>query len=423
MISQYYDKMMEALAFERDKHISQIVSLAESNISSLANSNNRNYPSKPSKNDMKLRNFGIELGKVLDGVEETGIHIKELWKINQDYNDVVKQKVNETSSKGYQNDGSNLQSFEFKIADEHMLKDLAQRVGQVITKQVGYDYFMNEEHEYDPRKSPKKYYDGYQGYSFHDKIEYVPTFGVGYNDESKRYSNHNGSSTEKPQEIPSRYDHYRYQKYENLKEVDAEEPESKINPSYHYTKKASYGVTSSIDRSRGTPESKDNRKYQNYTPTYPEVQNDNAKVQSHIYNSYHRTSQTKNYNNAPEENIDQFQRRNSIEEIKKKYSKDKYSPRQEDKTVVDMYNQYKDKLFDKRNEKEIALEDNNDKNEKIASYYKDIKGKQQQQQESAENEERVLAQDEPTKKVFKKLKTKVKGEKENVLKTIKLKLK
>lgn len=127
---------MDALALERDNYISQIVSISEDNIENLLSSNGTAKSKKSSKNDMKLKNFGVELRKVLEGVDETGIHIKELWKINQDYNDVVSNKLNEINNVHGNKESSYLRICEFQIANESELKALASKVGQIQVKEI-----------------------------------------------------------------------------------------------------------------------------------------------------------------------------------------------------------------------------------------------------------------------------------------------
>lgn len=79
MIRQYYDMVMNALAEERDKQIQEVVQTADQNIQILSSSvTSQNKSGKGSKIDIKLNNFCVELGKVVEGVDDTGIHIKEL---------------------------------------------------------------------------------------------------------------------------------------------------------------------------------------------------------------------------------------------------------------------------------------------------------------------------------------------------------
>ena len=222
MIRQYYDKMMEALALERDRHISQITAISEENIDTAYQSHSQHKTSEHSKADIKLKNFGNELGKVLDGVEETGIHIKELWKINQDYNDIVKQKMNEVQSVPGQT-SSDFKSFEFHIADENRLKDLAKKVGQVVTRPVGLDYFIYDEYDNSNRRAPTTTYTSSysQGYNQDiNKIEYVPTFGITHNNEDLRRYGSEFQSTENIEgkyQYSSKYEKGKYSRYEPTK--------------------------------------------------------------------------------------------------------------------------------------------------------------------------------------------------------------
>lgn len=91
-----------------------------------------------------------------------------------------------------------------------------------------------------------------------------------------------------------------------------------------------------------------------------------------------------------------------------------------------MYNDYKEKLIDSnQQEREVKLDDSYELNDnKVATYYKDFKEKNSKE-DAEDNDSKSTPDDSEAqpKKIFKKLKTKVKGDKENVLKTIKLKLK
>jgi hypothetical protein len=79
MIRQYYDMVMNALAEERDKQIQEVVVTADQNIQMISSKGAPPHKSgKGSKIDIKLNNFCVELGKVVEGVDDTGIHIKEL---------------------------------------------------------------------------------------------------------------------------------------------------------------------------------------------------------------------------------------------------------------------------------------------------------------------------------------------------------
>lgn len=254
MIRQYYDKMMEALAYERDKHIAQIAQIADHNIASVSGYQQNSRSTKPTKNDIKLKNFGIELGKVLDGVEDTGIHIKELWKINQDYNDVVKQKFSENSQNLYGSGVHDLKSFEFQLADDSRLKDLAQRVGQVVTRPVDINYFMNDENDHNDRKSTNQYSNSYSNYRYENKVEYMPTFGGGYgNDEYRKYSNE--PTSESKYEYKNRYDSTKY------------EPSSYDVSKYKYSNPSTYSQYSKYSNGNTENMTKSTAAYAPSTPT------------------------------------------------------------------------------------------------------------------------------------------------------------
>lgn len=130
-IREYYDSIIETLTAERDKYISQIDTIADQNIYALTNSLDNPNLKKPSKYDIKLKNFGIELGKVLEGVDDTGIHIKELWKINQDYNDVVSRKMNELRNTRGASGTPTIKKCEFYISSDNDLRSLTSKVGQL----------------------------------------------------------------------------------------------------------------------------------------------------------------------------------------------------------------------------------------------------------------------------------------------------
>ena len=57
MVNQYYDRVIEALIEERDKHISEIIALSERNLAQLPAGSNSSKPHKGSKVDVKLNNF------------------------------------------------------------------------------------------------------------------------------------------------------------------------------------------------------------------------------------------------------------------------------------------------------------------------------------------------------------------------------
>lgn len=185
-VAQYYEQVMKAIAEERDNQIAEITEIAEQNIAQVSGSSyGYAKPQKNSKVDIKLNNFCIELGKVVEGVDETGIHIKELWKINQDYKDVVSQKSKENYSQSQTGEHS-LLSFEFHTAQQEKLKDLAKRIGQVVTQTVSSDYFLNN---YTDSSQSRNYVArNFRNPSYDAKIENIPTFGIGSSDESRKYT-------------------------------------------------------------------------------------------------------------------------------------------------------------------------------------------------------------------------------------------
>lgn len=135
-IREYYDSIIETLTAERDKYISQIDAIADQNIFILSNSWDNSNQKRSSKYDIKLKNFGIELGKVLEGVDDTGIHIKELWKINQDYSDVVSRKMNELKNSANKNGVQLVKCCEFYLSSDNDLRTLTSKIWQLKVKDV-----------------------------------------------------------------------------------------------------------------------------------------------------------------------------------------------------------------------------------------------------------------------------------------------
>ena len=81
-IKEYYTKVIEALTMERDEKIQEIGELTTKNIKIV--NKIENYGTEE-----KVNNFEQELLKVISGVKETGIHIKELQKIRYDFDEVI----------------------------------------------------------------------------------------------------------------------------------------------------------------------------------------------------------------------------------------------------------------------------------------------------------------------------------------------
>jgi hypothetical protein len=187
MIRQYYDKVMSAIKDERDRQISEISEIADNNVSQISQPKYSQKSQKGTKIDAKLNNFCIELGKVVEGVDDTGIHIKELWKINQDYKDVVSQKVKEAETQPA-NNNIQLSSFEFHSAPDESLKSLSNKLGEVVQKKVSSDYFLSNSSEYQYKAT--SYSRNYSNSQYDNKIEQIPTFGTLVGDESKKYDNY-----------------------------------------------------------------------------------------------------------------------------------------------------------------------------------------------------------------------------------------
>lgn len=81
-IKEYYSQVIEALTMERDEKIQEIGELTTKNIEIV----NR---IEDTDTEEKVHNFEQELLKVISGVKETGIHIKELQKIRFDFDEVL----------------------------------------------------------------------------------------------------------------------------------------------------------------------------------------------------------------------------------------------------------------------------------------------------------------------------------------------
>jgi hypothetical protein len=196
IIRQYYERVMDALKQERDNHIAEVEAITDQNSQTFSQSVGAVWGKKP-KVDIKLNNFCIELGKVVEGVDETGIHIKELWKINQDYKDVVSQKFKDLQKPSQPKSGS-MKSFEFQPAHEDILRNLAKRIGKVAIQNVSSDYFVSNASDYNHRRDDIS--GNYNGGNYENKIENVPTFGAGAGEERRyeqkypQYNDYQGSN-------------------------------------------------------------------------------------------------------------------------------------------------------------------------------------------------------------------------------------
>ena len=444
LIRQYYDQVMSALAQERDRHIAEISNICEQNLNQSAQGH------KKPKIDIKLNNFCVELGKVVEGVDETGIHIKELWKINQDYKDVVRQKLEGGSSSSHS--VKNLMSFEFQPAEGDILKDLAKRIGRVVTQSVTPDYFISQPSYNYPQSNSRNYGERSQG-----PVENVPTFGMSAHEEPRKYSdkkygypeykpsyneykstspvrqeglnyNHppHSAPNQQQENRPSgkyehfekyenynsnkyegkydqvKYDHYSGPKYDGYKD-SKESSERKYEPIAPYQRPSSqYNGYEGHDGNYSKAAYKPGAGYENYRKgIYDErdVRSDNR------YNDSRHGDAVQDLSSKLDSAQAQLSEEDhrSIEEIKKKYAKDSTHVHK----VSDLYDDYKKQVEPKDEKKETPPAKNGDLKE----------SKNEQKEEKHEGREV------PAKKVIKKLKTKSKGEKENVLKTIKLKLK
>lgn len=124
----------------------------------------------------------MELGKVVEGVDETGIHIKELWKINQDYKDVVAQKI-KSQKKRSQIYKPELLNFQFQPAQEEVLKSFAKKIGSVVVQNMPQDQYGNDPNTYNHFGHTR----GGRSGSYPRGQETVPTFGMGQQDDNAKY--------------------------------------------------------------------------------------------------------------------------------------------------------------------------------------------------------------------------------------------
>ena len=350
IIRQYYERVMDALKQERDNHIAEVEAITDQNSQTFSQSVG-GVGGKMPKVDIKLNNFCIELGKVVEGVDETGIHIKELWKINQDYKDVVSQKFKDLQKPSQPKSG-NMKSFEFQPAHEDILRNLAKRIGKVYTQNVSSDYFVSNASDYNQASAPAdpKYdkYDRYNSDKYYEK----------YQDESKPQR----SNDYKPIAAYERKSHsskYEF-KYSNFSYNDNGSKYQEYNNSGSQFDKYRNGAYDAAPSNNGLP----------YAVRNLGDRLENEKVE--LTDDDHR----------------------SIEEIKRKYANDK----SETQKLNENDDDYK---------KEVEVIQNKPVNIEV------IKQSLDDQFANSDLKDHNI----------KKLKTKVKGDKENVLKKIKVKLK
>lgn len=130
-VREYYDKVIEALVQERDEKINEIGRINNQNIDFISQLSQ-------SGGDEKVENFKTELEKVISGVKETGIHIKELQKIRYDFEEVV---LSSNSSQQKFNDNETIEKYEFVMLGSDSLKELAQRLGSFKIKEIPLSFY------------------------------------------------------------------------------------------------------------------------------------------------------------------------------------------------------------------------------------------------------------------------------------------
>ncbi|CAI2387580.1 unnamed protein product [Moneuplotes crassus] len=159
-IKEYYSKVMEALALERDEKIKEIGKVTNKNISKA------NSTDSPSLNE-KVKNFENELLKVISGVKETGIHIKELQKIRYDYDEVLSDTEQESTMP---ESDQIIEKYEFVMLSSEALQELANKLGHFRIREVKLS-------DYDKLYKNPQYYSNTRNNEIIQRDE-VPTFGM-----------------------------------------------------------------------------------------------------------------------------------------------------------------------------------------------------------------------------------------------------
>jgi hypothetical protein len=130
-VREYYDKVIEALIQERDEKISEIGRVNNLNIDFITQLTQ-------GEEREKAQNFRSELEKVISGVKETGIHIKELQKIRYDFEEVI---LGRKSGQHKFDDSETIQKYEFVMLGSDSLKELAQRLGNFNIKEIPLSFY------------------------------------------------------------------------------------------------------------------------------------------------------------------------------------------------------------------------------------------------------------------------------------------
>lgn len=144
-IKEYYNHVIEALTQERDVKIQELGQLTSKNIAIFNNIDDQSDAEK-------ILNFESELRKVISGVKETGIHIKELQKIKYDFDEVVlsfNEEQQNSPSQEY------LERYEFIMLGSDSLKELATKLGKFKVKEIPIKYYEKdfESSSRDPKKT------------------------------------------------------------------------------------------------------------------------------------------------------------------------------------------------------------------------------------------------------------------------------
>lgn len=123
--------MIEALVQDRDTKIQEIGLLTNKNIE-IVNSIDTAVDYD------KIKNFESELKKVISGVKETGIHIKELQKIRYDFEEVV---MGNDALDGRQMQDETVERYEFVMLGSDSLKELARKLGSFKVREIPLSFY------------------------------------------------------------------------------------------------------------------------------------------------------------------------------------------------------------------------------------------------------------------------------------------
>lgn len=242
-----------------------------------------------------------------------------------------------------------LLSFEFQPAQQEVLTSFAERIGNIVVRNVSSDYFSSIQNDYISHKDRRTS-------SYPRKEENVATFGVGNNEEYQNYSyktNQNRQDYDKgpfKSVSPTRDQNYKLQ---NEKYADYN-PRDKLAPrddeEYYYKKGQKHYEREydeeNVPKSNYTPimpynrQNKDNYRdteqdYQNYRgeSNYENYKNgiyDNASYQVQVHN-YHTSSKHRN-DEVPDR---------EIENIKSNYAFENTSGQ----NIQELYESYKKQVI------------------------------------------------------------------------------